>query len=309
MIPAVTSQQIEEALLNFDRNYRTTPEFSSWELNHANIWAIEYKEKKYPPKKIISIAASIPTSSFSGGKESNDFLTTLGFSIIKIRDSSLREILIQISKRYPEFSNREPFAGKHEIYELLNQAKKEIESSKAVTSRSNIRVKSSYGQGVWAAVPWISLLDLRETKTTQDGTYPVYIFHENGAGISLKFGQGVSKIEKEYGSKAAEILRTRAAEIRQNCLDLAEFNFDLSGTTETRDKSKKAVLYEASTIASKHYSLDSMPSDEELFADLEILLQKYNSFVESNPRAVENAKFVLNKTETKVFYHQRGIAR
>lgn len=290
MIPAVTGQQIEEALLNFDQNYRTTPEFSSWELNQANIWAIEFQGKKYPPKKIISIAASIPTSSFSGGKESNDFLTTLGFSIIKIRDSSLREILIQISKRYPEFSNREPFAGKHEIYELLNQAKKEIESSKAVTSRSNIRVKSSYGQGVWAAVPWISLLDLRETKTTQDGTYPVYIFHENGAGISLKFGQGVSKIQKEYGSKAAEILKTRAAEIRQNCLDLAEFNFDLSGTTETRDKSKKAILYEASTIASKHYSLDSMPSDEELFADLEILLQKYNSFVESNPKAVENAK-------------------
>ena len=73
-------------------------------------------------------------------------------------------------------------------------------------------------------------------------------------------------------------------------MDLAEFNFDLSGTTETRDKSKKAVLYEASTIASKHYSLDSMPSDKELFADLEILLQKYNSFVESNPKAVQNAK-------------------
>lgn len=117
MIPAVTSQQIEEALLNFDQNYRTIPEFSSWELNHANIWAIEFQGKS-TLKKIISIAASIPTSSFSGGKESNDFLTTLGFSIIKIRDSSLREILIQISKRYPEFSNREPFAGKHEIYEL-----------------------------------------------------------------------------------------------------------------------------------------------------------------------------------------------
>ncbi len=51
MIPAVTSQQIEEALLNFDQNYRTTPEFSSWELNQANIWAIEFQGKKYPPKK------------------------------------------------------------------------------------------------------------------------------------------------------------------------------------------------------------------------------------------------------------------
>lgn len=36
MIPAVTSQQIEEALLNFDQNYRTTPEFSSWEENYAD---------------------------------------------------------------------------------------------------------------------------------------------------------------------------------------------------------------------------------------------------------------------------------
>lgn len=36
MIPAVTSQQIEEALLNFDQNYQTSPEFSSWEENRAD---------------------------------------------------------------------------------------------------------------------------------------------------------------------------------------------------------------------------------------------------------------------------------
>lgn len=36
MIPAVTNQQIEEALLNFDQNYRTTPEFNNWAKNHAD---------------------------------------------------------------------------------------------------------------------------------------------------------------------------------------------------------------------------------------------------------------------------------
>jgi len=36
MIPAVTSQQIEEALLNFDRNYQTTPKFNKLEENHAD---------------------------------------------------------------------------------------------------------------------------------------------------------------------------------------------------------------------------------------------------------------------------------
>jgi len=36
MIPAVTSQQIKEALLNFDRNYQTTSEFGNWEENHAD---------------------------------------------------------------------------------------------------------------------------------------------------------------------------------------------------------------------------------------------------------------------------------
>lgn len=281
MIPLVTRQKLEEALSEFDLNLRSSPEFENWEQNKAQNWALEHQTKKYPPKKIISIATGLPVNGFSGGKESNDYLATLGFTVNKLRELSLRETLILIITRYPTISKTEAFGGSHEIRELFNDARSQFESSQIVQTRPNIIVKASYGKGGWTSVPHISLLDIRETKTTQAGTYPVYIFHEDGKGVSLKFGQGVKQVEDEFGKNAAEVLRNRAAEIRLTCEDLASSNFSLSGNTDRRDKSKRAVLYEASTIVSKYYSIESMPSDEELFLDLEKLMKKYDGYVDA----------------------------
>lgn len=69
MIPLVTRQKLEEALSEFDLNLRSSPEFENWEQNKAQNWALEHQTKKYPPKKIISIATGLPVNGFSGGKE------------------------------------------------------------------------------------------------------------------------------------------------------------------------------------------------------------------------------------------------
>ena len=111
MIPLVTRQKLEEALSEFDLNLRSSPEFENWEQNKAQNWALEHQTKKYPPKKIISIATGLPVNGFSGGKESNDYLATLGFTVNKLRELSLRETLILIITRYPTISKTEAFGG------------------------------------------------------------------------------------------------------------------------------------------------------------------------------------------------------
>ncbi len=82
VIPGVAQGKIAEAIKTFDRNYRNTPAFNSWEHKGTQRYAIVYNGKLYPPKMIISLAAAIKRSDFSGGDQSNSYLRKLGFTVV-----------------------------------------------------------------------------------------------------------------------------------------------------------------------------------------------------------------------------------
>lgn len=85
-IPTVSADQIKEAMKKFDEEFRNQPQFIGWESNGNQRYAIDVDGKRYPPKKIISIATGLRVSEFSGGNESNDYLKKLGFEVIEILD-------------------------------------------------------------------------------------------------------------------------------------------------------------------------------------------------------------------------------
>ncbi len=118
-IPNIDSHAIRRALEEFDQNFRHSPDWISWENNKAQSWALVADEKRYPPKKIISLAAGIPLSSFSGGPESNDYLADRGFTVTRLREESLSETLNLILQRYGPARQSLPFGGHHEIKELF----------------------------------------------------------------------------------------------------------------------------------------------------------------------------------------------
>ena len=105
---------------------------------------------------------------------------------------------------------------------------------------------SSYGKGNWAATPWISLLDDRETQATQRGTYVVYLFREDGKGCYLKLAHGVTEVEKKHGAQAAKVLAEQAKAIREHCRDLGPLGFDLTGKSDLGTDERLGKLYEAS---------------------------------------------------------------
>lgn len=84
-IPEVEAKLIEEAIQDFDANWRDTGEYLGWEQNRNYLHAIRYGGALYPPKKIISLATGMPTSSFYGGAPSNSYLAKRGFEIVRLR--------------------------------------------------------------------------------------------------------------------------------------------------------------------------------------------------------------------------------
>lgn len=279
-ISVVDAEAIRQALKEFDETLKASPEWSSWENNKAQSWVLVVGDKRYPPKKIISMATGDPVGSFSGGTETNDYLADRGFTVVRLREISLSETLRLILQRYGVAREQLVFGGHHEIKELFTQARKFFSSSSPVTDQPHVHVVTSYGKGNWATIPWISFLDDRETRTTQSGTYVVYLFKGDGQGCYLKLAQGVTAAEKIYGAKAPEILSAKAAEIRSRCSHLCNVGFDLSGKSSLATTQKLGKLYEASTIASKYYATDSMPDDAVLLSDLRYLLAAYDDYVE-----------------------------
>ncbi|WP_198398983.1 MrcB family domain-containing protein [Caballeronia hypogeia] len=278
-IPQVERSKLLEAINEFDATLLPSEEWRDWQNNGAQVWALRHEGRLYPPKKIISLATGLPVNKFSGGPESNAYLNQRDFEVIRFRQITLDSAFRLILERYEDARKSIEFAGNHEIKEFFGEARRILQSSSAVSDHPNIRVVASYGKGNWATIPWISLLDKRETETTQAGTYIVYLFEEGGKGLYLKLAQGVTQAQKDFGAQAEEVLEQQAGKIRLQCAGLTAQGFDLSGKTNLHTESKLGKLYEASTIAAKHYDFDSMPAEAELLADLSILLESYDAYV------------------------------
>jgi len=194
----------------------------------------------------------------------------------------MKEVLSEILDKYPSARATTAFAGKHEIYSLFEKLKKEVSELSFVDGNQNLLVKVSYGKGKWAAIPWMAILDARETKTTQKGTYVVLLFGSDGKGFDLKLAQGVTEIIKIRGANinAIDELRKRANKIKVMFPEMASKGFVLGDEgLVSRKRERMTVplseLYEASTIYSKQYKRDAIPGDDELSRDLSALVKCY----------------------------------
>jgi MoxR-like ATPase len=191
----------------------------------------------------------------------------------------MRDTIEIILRKYGTFRSTMQFAGDHEISQLFATLRSQIEELAAVRANPNLIVKSSYGKGNWAAVPWVAILDTRETSTTQDGTYVVLLFAEDGQHCQIKLAQGVTEVQKIFKRGAPEELQRRADQIRANLITDSLREFSQPSITSGLGKGNMAKLYESSTIFSKSYLAASLPDDDELESVINKLVDTYSHFV------------------------------
>jgi len=194
----------------------------------------------------------------------------------------MRDMLGAILRTYQQARSEVSFGGENEISEVFRNLRETVESLPTVAGNDHLKVVASYGKGNWATIPWLSILDRRETTTTQRGVYVVYLFSEAGDGVYLTLAQGVTELESLHRKEAVRKLNDRADGVRALIPSLAGAGFDFSAGIDLRFKGSKARMYEASTIASKYYRVDELPSDESLIADLDAALRAYGAVVDAH---------------------------
>lgn len=189
---------------------------------------------------------------------------------------SLREALHHIMDNYLQ-SKTELFKGNH----LGNMVRRTIPSELKGFSfiYEQLKVQGSVGQGNWANIPWIAIMDNRVTTTTQRGEYIVYLFAEDMSAVYLTFMQGVTIPLRDYGKvEGYKYLRHRVEELREQ-LPLIGMNKD---DNIQLTSGGLGYDYQVSTVAYYRYDRDQLPDNEQLIADLQNVVENYRQYVEEH---------------------------
>ncbi len=164
---------------------------------------------------------------------------------------------------------REEIAG-HELGDIfrneLPDLLKKIVAADTNFNQDKFLYKGSIGQGNWAYVPWLAILNKNITTTTQEGVYIVYLFSEDMERLYLTLNQGVTNTAntkiKEIKERLREDLYLEGLNIDDN-IDLAQ--------------SGKGAEYEDSTIAYLKYDFSDIEagkiSERKLREDLKELFK------------------------------------
>jgi hypothetical protein len=123
-IPNVPTEDLRNAMGQFDRELRVTSDWHDWEQNKAHRYAIEYSGQHYPVKQIVSMATGTLVSDFSGGRaagDANRYVADRGLKVIELRPRNpdwVRDELILALDMYLCYAGNPPSKGSVEIDEL-----------------------------------------------------------------------------------------------------------------------------------------------------------------------------------------------
>jgi len=191
---------------------------------------------------------------------------------------ALEDSLTQLAAATPG----KPFGRGHPVWQPLERAAILLTESAPMTARPTLKLNWSAGKGVLSSIPFIALLDNRETHNPQSGVYCVYLFRQDASGVYLTFNQGVTQLVQQNGKRRAyDILRARVETLRGFAPHLVASGFSLDGLISLHSESGLARSYEKSTVAFKLYERWAIPNDETLFRDLDAVLRAYDNYLSS----------------------------
>ncbi len=199
----------------------------------------------------------------------------------------LRELLEGILARYADARAGEPFGEEHPLWAAFKGLRQALSAHPAVRAVPTLRVSWSAGFGTWAKVPWVALLDTRETTNVREGVFCALLFRQDTSGVYLALCQGASEPRRQVGREIARtLLRSRAAGLRSLCDALPELGFALDDGMDLRADAAP-VADPSVTVAHKLYEAGGVPPDAILSRDLEAVLAAYRRCVEEKERAAE----------------------
>ena len=154
----------------------------------------------------------------------------------------------------------------------------QFESAKEI-SIPDLWVEGKDGDGNKAIVPWVRLASKERSPSATDSWYVVFLFSAKGSSCFLSLGHASTS----YGSESIGATKYQRVLTTDVAAELMAWGRRKLGLTETHDsrlrftidlesKARLAAAYERTSLCSFEYRADDMPSDQQIYSDLEYLL-------------------------------------
>ena len=175
-----------------------------------------------------------------------------------------------------------PFQKTDPLWNAMSEVKSRLEKFAAVRSRPDLLVNISVGQGNWAAVPWIALLNTKVTRSTQEGMYVVFLIATELDRIFLTLNQGTTNLVHDLGQREAQKrMLDVAGKTRPLIGDLSAAGFVLDNEISLGGGGWLAKNYEIGTIAHADFDANDIPHDDRMNELLEAVLGAYDKVIDA----------------------------
>ena len=190
----------------------------------------------------------------------------------------MRDQISRFMQEFPE-AKRQTFAG-NSFGDFVRTEIPKVLYDTGLVNREEYLVKGSVGQGTWATIPWIAILDSSITNTPQEGVYIVYLLSSDSKRLYLSFNQGCTKLRNSHSKKETiSILENAADEIRQR---IDGRGFSTEKELELGDRpTGNGIFYEKGDIFHAVYDAGKIPDEETLLDDLKRMMTVYADYVRS----------------------------
>ncbi|WP_406851790.1 DUF3578 domain-containing protein [Brevundimonas sp. BH3] len=250
------------------------------------------KDQKFPayndePDRVRSalmLTEEVHDALTDAGWQPRDLIDIQSFLWVSLMYDGTKEGSTMFAQTMEAFLNRfrevreTPFKTIPDLWSTMTRLKNRLEVLPSIQNRPEIKVDWSLGKGVWASVPWIALMNERETTSTQNGLYIVFLINRDLSEIQLCLAQGTTELVNEHKqSGALPILRARSDQYRALVPELASAGFRLDDDIDLGAEGWRAQSYRAGCVAHMPFATDDLPSDEVLERVMEALLQAYET--------------------------------
>ena len=206
--------------------------------------------------------------------------------------TDLRDNLLHILNNYGS-ARSEEFAG-HPIKDVIKKDLPENINS-VLKGFENLTIKGSAGKGHWTSIPYVAVMDEKETDTPQEGVYVDYLFKYDEGKVYLAIDQGYTQLTEDYGKREGESRLEERKEKVRDTTNLSDFRKDFP------ENYSDSNLASSSKVAFLEYQKDNFPSEEQLKSDLRKIVREYQNYVSQKENTMNYSKTTDSSKEPQLF--------
>ncbi|MRF36058.1 DUF3578 domain-containing protein [Staphylococcus sp. KY49P] len=207
---------------------------------------------------------------------------------------TLSKLIKEIGNTYVKEKESGKFKGAP-VGDLVKN--KLVEELKNIEKLENFKIKGSIGNGQFASIPWVVIMNEEITKSPTKGIDIVFLFSADGEKVYLTLNQGATYF-KEKNLKKVEIVK-----ISKSIYEILDSPESEPVDIDLRSKTALGKDYEKTTISGYEYYIDDMPDSSIIESDINKLLNDYEQLVDKYKENGENLdqfyQYILNSDEKK----------